>query len=274
MMRFIKILPIFCTIAAIGLIVSCEDDKTTNPQDEAPTIPPLSSLMINIDEFPDTSTTNLENPVVTKGNWSWSAGNVHYWNSVLYVTLAVPAAAFVEAFNHQPVQQQDGSWLWKYSITYNEETYTAKLYGTSLSYGANWKMLLSKSGSYTDIEWFSGFSNLQATEGNWIVNKNPELPSPFLSIEWERDAQEGTASIKYTLISPTVEHNGSYIFYGKTNEIPFNRFYQIFNSDINNLLDIKWNYESKFGRVNDVAYFGDSNYHCWDENLEDTECTE
>ena len=275
-MHYIKLLPIFFVLAVIGLIVSCEGDKSTNPQqNEAPAIPPQSSFMISIDDFPDTSTSGgLKDPSLTKGNWAWAAGNVSYWNSVLYVTLAIPAAAFVEAFNHQPVRQEDGSWLWQYTISYNEETYTAKLFGTSLSYGVNWKMLLSKSGSYTDIEWFTGFSNLQTTEGNWTVNKNPELASPFLSIQWERNVQEETANIKYTLISPTVQHNGSYVFYGKTNEVPLNRFYQIFNSDNSNLIDIKWNYEAHFGRVKDSVYYQDTKWHCWDERLEDTNCTE
>jgi len=275
MMRFIKSLPIFIVIAAIGLIVSCEDDKTTNPQDQAPTIPPQSSLLINIQEFPDTSSTGgFNNASLTKRNWAWAVGNIKYWNSVLTVTLTVPAAAFAEAFNHQPVKQSDGSWLWKYSVTVNEETLTAKLFGMDLSYGVDWKMLISKSGSYTDLEWFTGFSNLLATEGTWIVNNNPDLPSPFLSIEWERNVQEETADIKYTIISPTVQHNGSYIFYGKTNEVPLNRFYQIFNSENSKLIDIKWNYESKFGRVKDTVYFGDTNWYCWDERQDDTNCTE
>jgi hypothetical protein len=276
-MRFIKFLPIIVVIGFIVLIISCGDDKSTNPkdQDKIPTIPPQSSLIINFDEFPDTSTLEkINHPNLTKGNWAWAAENVKYWNSVLFVTLAIPAAAFVEAFKHQPVQQSDGSWLWKYTVVINADTYTAKLFGKDLGYGIDWRMLLSKSGSYTDFEWFTGFSNFDATEGSWTVNKNPELSSPFLSIEWERNVQEETANIKYTIISPTVQHNGSYVFCGKTNDVSFNRFYQIFNSDNNNLTDIKWNYESKFGRIKDTVYFGDNNYHCWDESLDDTDCSE
>ncbi len=275
MMQLIKTLPILLVLGLITLIVSCEDDKTTNPQDQAPMIPPQSSFMINVQEFPDTSTTTAsDNPSITINNWAWAAGNFKYWNSILTSTLAVPAAAFVEAFNHQPVQQSDGSWLWEYTITVNEDTYTAKLFGMDLSYGVDWKMLLSKSGSYTDLEWFTGFSNLLATEGTWTVNNNPDLPSPFLSIEWERNILEETSNIKYTLISPTIQHNGCYIFYGKTNEVPLNRFYQIFNSQNDNMIDIKWSSESHFGQVSDSIHFDDTNWHCWDERLDDTNCTE
>jgi hypothetical protein len=275
MMRFIKTLPILFTIGLIVLMISCEDDKTTNPQDQAPTIPPLSSMIINFDEFPDTASGGArENPIFSKRNWGWAAGNVAVWNSVLTLTLAVPVAAFVEAFNHQPVRQSDGSWLWQYSVTVQEALYTAKLNGKTVTEGVEWKMLLTKEGQYTDFEWFTGFSNLLATEGTWTLNKDPNLPSPFLYIDWHKNVQEGTADVKYTNISPTLPGDGSYIFYGKTNEVLHNRFYQIFGAEENRLIDIKWNYEQYFGRVKDPIHFPDENWHCWDDKLDDLDCIE
>jgi len=259
----------------IGLIVSCEDDKSTNPQNQTPLIPPQSSLIINFVEFPDTATVGgADSPTLSRRNWAWAASNVHYWNSILTVTLAIPIAAFAEAFNHQPVKQSDGSWLWQYSVTINEEVYIAKLFGMNVADGVDWTMLLSKQGEYTDFEWFTGFSNSSATEGTWSLNRDPNSPSAFLTIEWHRNIQNETADIKYTLVSPSILQQGSYIFYGRTNEVPLNRFYQIYKSESNSLIDIKWSYESYFGRVRDTVYFYDSNWHCWNERLDDTECPE
>jgi hypothetical protein len=275
MMRFIKFLPIIFVISIIGLIVSCEDDKTTNPQDQTPTIPPQSSMVINFDEFPDTASGNApDNLILSKRNWGWAAGNVAVWNSVLTLTLAVPVAAFIESFNHQPVQQADGSWLWQYSVSVNEVLYTAKLFGNSVTEGVEWKMLLTKQGAFTDFEWFTGFSNIPATEGTWTLNKDPNLPTAFLFIEWNRNITEGAAEVKYTNIVSGTPENGSYIHYGKTNEIPYNRFYQIFGAAENRMIDIKWNYEQHFGRVMDVIYFEDTNWHCWDDKLDDITCPE
>ncbi len=271
MMQFIRTLPILFVLGIIILIVSCEDDKTTNPQDQPPTIPPQSSMIINFDEFPDTT---LDDPGISKRNWGWAAYNVSVWNSVLTLTLAVPVAAFVEAFNHQPVQQADGSWLWQFSVSIQEELFTAKLYGKSVTEGVEWKMLLTKQGAYTDFEWFTGFSNLPATEGTWTLNKDPNQVSPFLYIEWKRNTTEGTADVKYTSIASGSLQNGSYIHYGKTNEIPHNRFYQIYGAEENRLIDIYWNYEQRFGRVKDAIYFEDTNWHCWDERLDDINCPE
>jgi hypothetical protein len=274
MMRFIKIFPILFVIAAIGLIVSCEDE-TTNPLDQVPTMPSQSTMLIDFDEFPDTAMVeNIDFPLATKMNWGWAATNVKVWNSILTLNLVIPVAAFREAFNHQPVLQSDGSWLWQYDISVEEENYTAKLYGKTVTEGVDWKMLLSKSGAYTDFEWFTGISNLPATEGSWTLNKNPESPSPFLLIEWQRNLQEETASVKYSLLTTSLTQNESYIFYGKTNEVPMNRFYQIYNAEDENLVDIQWSYESHFGRVMDMLHFQDKNWHCWDDKLDDTECTE
>jgi hypothetical protein len=275
MMHFIKTIPIIFALAVIVLIVSCEDDKTTNPQDQPPTIPPQSSMIINFAEFPDTAKDNLpDNSILTKRNWGWAAYNVAIWNSVLTLTLAVPVAAFMEAFNHQAVKQPDGSWLWQYSVSIGEALFTAKLFGKTVTEGVEWKMLLTKQGEYTDFEWFTGFSDLSATSGNWTLNNEPNSPVPFLYIVWHRNTTEGTADIKYTKINSTLPGNESYIFYGKTNEVLHNRFYQIFSAEDNRMVDIKWNYEQYFGQVKDPIYFEDENWHCWDEKLDDISCPE
>jgi hypothetical protein len=272
MMRYIKSLPIILTLGLIVLIASCESDKTTNPEDQAPAIPPQSTMLIDFSEFPDT-TSGLEDQIVSRNNWGWAYSNVRVWNSVLTLTLATPVGAFLESFNHRPVQQPDGSWLWQYNVTNQEPIYTAKLYGKTTTDGVEWRMLLTKVGEFTDFEWFTGLSNLPATEGTWTLNKDPNTPTEFLYIEWYRDTQEETANVKYTKVTPALAGQ-SYIFYGKTNEIPYNRFYQIFDAQDNRLIDIKWNYEMKFGRVKDPIRFGNENWYCWDEYLNDTSCPE
>ena len=275
MMRFIRILPILATIGFIVLIVSCENDNSTNPQDQIPTIPPQSTMIIDFSEFPDTTTGDeLQNVSFSRTNWEWAAWNVSYWNVMLFQTLAIPVAAFVESFNHQPVQQSDGSWLWQYSISVGGATFTAKLYGKTVNEGIEWRMLLTQEGLFDDFEWFTGFSNLPATEGTWTLNHEPNQATALLDIEWYRNTTEGTASVKYIRVAPGLEENGSYIFYGKTNEIPHNRFYQIFGAAENRLIDTKWNYESLFGRVKDSMYFRDEYWHCWDDKLNDTSCPE
>ncbi len=250
----------------------CKD--VTDPTDNAPTIPPTNTMVMDFTEFPDTSTVNPlpKLSVATYQNWGWAAINVSYWNSLVTVTLTVPVLAFTEAFNHQPTLQNDGSWLWTYNFTAGGVIYTSKLYGTPNVDGVDWKMLLTKTGEYSDFEWFTGFSNLPATEGTWTLNLDPANPEPFINIDWQRNVEENTASVQYTNIIPGDPGNGSYIKYGKTIDSTYNRYYKIWSAQNSNLTDIIWNYENHFGSVNDQQHFGDPNQHCWDELLMDSDC--
>jgi hypothetical protein len=40
------------------------------------------------------------------------------------------------------------------------------------------------------------------------------------------------------------------------------------------MIDIKWNYELRFGRVKDPIYFENENWNCWDDKLDDITCPE
>lgn len=267
---------VFVLLTTLILTFACSEDEVNNPQAQAPDIPPQSTFVMDFDAFPDTGTPEPFNKIqadtILRGNWGFAAANVAVWNFLLTVTLAVPVASFAEAFNHQPVQQPDGSWLWTYDVVVSRITHTAKLYGISVTGGIEWRMLLTKDGFYEDFEWYTGFSNLPLTEGTWTLNKDPDNPAPFIFIEWDRNAQENTANIKYTNITPGVPESGSYIFYGITNDLPYNAFYDIFGQQQNNLIEIEWNRDLHNGRVRNEAHFGNTDWHCWDELLFDVDC--
>ena len=73
-------------------------------------------MVMDFSEFPDTSSSALIKGESTYQNWGWAALNVAVWSSVLKLTLAIPVAAYLESFNHEPVLQADCSWLWSYSV--------------------------------------------------------------------------------------------------------------------------------------------------------------
>jgi hypothetical protein len=260
-------------------IGACSENETALTQGDKPVLPPQSSMAIDFNEFPDT---NSPSPIfkfeptdtILRGNWGWAAIHVGVWSTIIKIGLAIPVAAFAESFNHQPVQQPDGSWLWSYTVNISGIDHTAKLFGKNVTNGIEWRMLLTKAGFYTDFEWFTGFSNTPATEGTWTLNHNPNDPFPFIFIEWSRNVEENTGEVKYTNIVPNAPENGSYIHYGKTNDVTYNRFFNIFGQEENRLINVEWNYEGHFGRVKDPMHFGDENWYCWDENLIDTICPE
>ena len=93
-----------------------------------------------------------------------------------------------------------------------------------------------------------------------------------LQSHWSLNIVNDYAEIKYTNVTPGHQDNGSYIFCGVDNNLELNAFYDIFSANHDNLMNIKWNRELKFGRVKDEFHYGNNEWHCWDENLEDIVC--
>ena len=275
---------IFTVFAMFMLLISgCSDDTIITPSDvvNAPEIPPKSSFIIDFEEFPGTDSNSESINKKTLGtdnqtykNWGWAASNLVVWNTLLTVTLAVPAASFVESFNHDPELQTDGSWLWSYTYSVLGQSYTAELHARLGIDGIQWEMYISKQNAYSKFLWYTGKSNPLTADGTWTLFKNPNDPSPFLGIEWDVNVADGTANIKYINIIPDSPEHGSYIYYGTTKETesPFDAFYEIYAKGKDNYTNIEWNRTSKDGRVSDVLHFDDSEWHCWNTQLEDTEC--
>jgi hypothetical protein len=252
---------------AVTLFMTCSENPS-EPTVEAPSIPPHSTFVMDFDDFSSTSLSKT----AAKSNWLWAASNVAVWNTVIVVTLAVPVAAFAESFNHDPVFQTDGSWLWSYTFQVLGLSYTAKLYGALQVDGVKWDMYISQQGLYTDFHWFSGKSDLLLTSGYWELNHQPSDPKPFLNIDWHRSNTDLSGDIKYTNIIPDSDENGGYIFQAFNQPAPFTGMYDIYAASSQNLTQIKWDYETAAGRVSDPKHFGDDLWHCWDENLDDAEC--
>ncbi|RMG31932.1 MAG: hypothetical protein D6732_14145, partial [Methanobacteriota archaeon] len=220
----------------------------------------------------------LFNKTLSHQNWGWAAINVAVWNSLLTITFAVPVAAFAESFNHEPEQQDDGSWVWSYNFQPpGGVLHTAELHATLLSDGVQWEMYITKQNVFDHFLWYSGISDFLGQHGTWTLFHDPTDPQPFIGIEWNRNPAQGTADIKYTNIIPNGPENGGYIFYGITNQFPYDAFYDIYHKSQDNHTNIEWNRTLKNGRVKDPLHFGDSAWHCWDildHQLQDIPCPE
>ena len=133
-------------------------------------------------------------------------------------------------------------------------------------------MYISKENVFEDFLWYSGTHNLLRTAGQWILNGSSENPVSYLQIDWTRSATDDTGNIKYEIINDGDDNFESYIHYGRTNDVPFDRFYDIYLSQIQNLVEIEWSKNTKEGRVKDYYFFEDMLWHCWDNMLQNTDC--
>jgi hypothetical protein len=258
-------------------IISSGCTKESAPPD----LPPEGSFVMQIDNMWDDGSPGPIEASMTESrtNFIFAAANVLWWNAVITVQMAVPAASFLESFNHEAEWDRAGKeWIWTYSFDLNEYTYTAELHGKTGDDGINWSMYISKSDVYTDFLWFTGISATDNKSGTWTLNKDPESivkdemdTIPFIEINWSVD-DDGTAEIKYTNIEENAANFGNYIHYGRTDDIDLDAFYDIYKSWEDNLISIKWNSTENYGRVLSMPHFTDPYWHCWDEFLRNIAC--
>jgi hypothetical protein len=247
-------------LAIFGVsIIGCEKDKK-----DAPELPPESAFVMNFGDFQYNQKATL-----TYANWSAAALNVGVWNTVLYVTLGVPVATFVEAINHEPVRVDNDTWKWSYTVMVNAVTYTAELYADVLDANVNWEMYISQEGGFSNFLWYKGTCDILRTHGTWTLYFGPVKNSEFLDIEWNHDWETSTGNIRYTNVMSSSEGIGDYIYAGITTDTPYNSFYDIYDSSKDNLVEINYNTVSKEGSI---KY--DGIWHCWNSSLEDIECPE
>ena len=128
-MKNFQKLPLFLLVVLmIGVIISCSKDST-QPQETPPTLPPASVFMMEFESFPLVDGGIIpDDPTQVRENWGWAAANVLVWNTVLFVNLAIPVAAFQAAFQQQPVKLDDGSWMWSYGFLAQGVQHTASLH--------------------------------------------------------------------------------------------------------------------------------------------------
>jgi len=263
------------SMVLVGALLTAGCANNANmPPGAAPDIPPASTFVIDLEPFAEDSSsgkTQIAQQMLPGSHWTWAAGNLAFWNAALTVTLIVPVGTFLESFNHDPMFV-DGGWEWCYSVLVGGVNYTARLRAEVSWMGVYWDMFLSRAGGFTNVNWFSGFSNLAGTEGTWTLNRDPNEVQPFILIEWNRNTDGTSSDIRYTNITEGAAQNGSYIFAAFTESAELDADYSVYNVETDNLVDIAWNRETVAGRVMDEGHFGDADWRCWDDGLQNVEC--
>ena len=261
---------------------SCvKDNDTPKSEEEAPRIPSMETFVMPFDGFSesDVDTTEFAHQEggarsLTFRNWAFAGGNILVWNIAIGVTMAVPVASFAESFNHDPVYLGNGVFAWNYAYNVAGAAYNATLTGEFVNGGddVQWIMTISQVGGFSDFEYYRGVVATDLSQANWTLNHQPNNPEPYLDIEYAKDDAAGTASIRYTNIIPGSANNGDYIEYRVQPGNEFNRAYDVYRIDADNLLEIEWDEPSTAGQVTNLAHFGDSDPHCWDEDKMDVDC--
>lgn len=264
-----------CT--AIILLSACQKDSQS-PLAEAPPIPPQSTMLMDFSNFSDgeyllsfPGSVDGFQENQSKSNWAWAASNVVVWNAITKITLAVPVAAFIASFQNDPQYTDDGRWLWTNTFNVMMFTYTSNLYAKVRSNKIDWEMYISQTNGFSDFLWYTGESDLEAQQGKWLFNQNPQNPNPLIEVTWHRDGERIT-DIKYQNMVPGAAENGSYIYFALTGDETYDMSFDLYNKVQDNHILVEWNRTNRSGRVKDALHFEDEEWHCWNENRDNIDC--
>ncbi len=234
---------------------------------EAPELPPENAFVLS--DMDSTSNKNLD----TKGLNAFTAFvHVGVWTVLTTGAMIVPVTAYTKALEQEPVHVSGSKWVWEYQFDIGLKIYTVQLYGETKNDEVKWEMYVSLEGDFQDYLWYTGTHDVECTEGQWIINKSPSQDHQFLQIDWTRNKEDNTGTIKYTNIEPESADNGAYVHYGDGQEGSFDAFYNIYYVKKDNLVEVNYNSTYNNGRIKDFETFEDNNWHCWDENWQDITC--
>lgn len=264
-------------ISLCSFLTSCKKDK-----DNPPALPPEESMTIDFSNFEPgkKSAVAYSSKGIENSNWEFAALVAGYFRSVIAGTLAVPVYSFKLASGSAPVFIENKTWEWNYSASLAGITYKARLTGQVRTSDVQWKMYITGEGSggFPEFLWFEGTSESDGTGGQWILNHSPQFKEPVLQIDWTISGNTAVI-VKYTYIRDLDNNRDPDPF--KTSNIEYGKqtgsldsYYSIFyfNGLAFSEMDVEWNSTTHNGRVRCLAFFANSDWHCWNGNLVNVIC--
>lgn len=240
---------------------------------EAPPIPPESTFVL---QGINGDTSAKAAPGILYQNFGQAAGLVGVWTLISTVAMAIPVTAYNAAMKQTAHHISGDRWVWEYTFSYGiglNTSYTFQLYSETLKDKITWEMYISKTGDYDKFLWYTGTSNLEGTAGQWIIYRSPTENHELLQIDWTRNTDDATGSLKYTNIEPESTENGGYIYYGNDQAGEYDAFFDIFNKGTDNLIEIDLNTTYHNGRIKNEKFYFDNLWHCWNTQLLDDYCS-
>ncbi|PIB35389.1 hypothetical protein BFP72_08260 [Reichenbachiella sp. 5M10] len=258
-------------IPIVVLSACTEDDSENMSTDTAPTVPSSSTMAPDFGEFNDATDEGAREAMV--GNWGYAAINVGVYSSILYQHLVIPVTAFKATVGAEAYFDEETElWVWERNFDVPAQSdYQIKLTADVDGDDVDWKGYISHGTDLDEFMWFEGESTVNGESGSWMLYESPENPSVWLTSDWTNEDDSDIAHVTFT-VQKEGDNEGSSIEYEADASTDLDRMVTIYDASIDNEVSIMWSQASGQGRVMSEAHFQDSEYHCWDADLMDTEC--
>lgn len=248
-------------------LIGCIDNSTEGDSDEAPQLPPDSSMSMDFSAFGHGKM--APSATLAQKNFNAAAGRVIILDVAVILVLAPPVALFKSAQTTVPVLQPDGSWSWKYKVKFLGQEYDAHLNGRLEGFKTVWSMKvtnLTRLIPLDDFEWYYGEAALNNQSGEWhfFDPATPDEENEVAVIDWKVESNT-KAKIEYSNTNERGVNFGDTLSYGIDGTTASIVFYDE-SDDLES--DINWDIFTIEGNLMVPDYNGGERAF-WDENKED-----
>lgn len=181
-------------VMVIVLIVSlfaCEKNPT-EPGKNAPPLPPVESMKLELSFFPKLSTNSLAKTTLSKQNFTNAALRVWIIHTAVALAAVAPTAVFAAAISQEAELQPDGKFHWIYTVQNGNDIFTADLAGwvDQASKEIVWEMYVSSNTHSPALDhflWYEGRSQIDNKEGWWLFYDDKSLAAKIevLKVDWQ-----------------------------------------------------------------------------------------
>jgi len=266
---------LICALMLMQLIGCSEDADDDDDADvtEAPLLPPDGSMTVDLSTFNEDGV--QQSPAAAQAtylNFTNAVARVKTINSAIVAASASPAALFAAARLYEPELQDDGSWLWSFSVQIDSVMFTAKLTGLTATDITYWSMKVSTDAvlyPVTDFEWYKGTSGKLNTTGTWefFDMKTPDEQNPTTKIDWSVKILKEEAQLTIENVDSRSEYFGDVLRYNATLEDASLSFDDASKGET---WEILWDILG-VGSIQ-VPGYKNGEKACWDAFKQDMEC--
>jgi hypothetical protein len=301
-----KLARTLATIPLIVLAAGCGDDDSapiTPGGDNTPALPYAQSLSIGVAGFEDAFTPGVRDgqggprdvgvvddgssgpafksevgeranaDSVSSANYNAGRSAVVSVNASITSLASLTSYCYTRAFNTTPVEEDDGSWTWSYSVVDGWVGYDVVLNGVVSGEETEWVMYVTTSGrtrNVTNALWASGTTALSNLSGSWQVYDLDAAPeTPLVRVDWTRDENGGLTSVwlNNSATHASYGDNLAFSYDGNLATIEYSKAGGSYQSTV------RWNPLTSAGSVT-MPLFNGGNEACWDAQHSNTSCVQ
>lgn len=265
----VKNLLIFALIS--GLIFSgfpgCGTDSDEGEDKTAPPLPPDASMSMDLSAFGGGKMAPGQQP--PGKNFKNAALRVLLLDVAIVIVLSPAVTVFKAAKSVEPVKQDDGSWLWSYTMTILGQKYTANLTSQLEPSKVLWSMRVTNplfKVPLDNFEWYTGETALDNSSGNWrfFDYNTPDMANEIGTIEWSVQVL-AESKIVFSSKNPQSQNYGDIVTYSVEGT---NALITFFDASENITAEVTWDLVTIAGSIK-VPNYNNGERAYWNENKQD-----